>query len=302
MEIRESWAAARDGTRIWWRSAGTGRPPVLLTDGIGCSGFIWDRLFPALAETRRILHWNYRGHGKTERPADLSRCTIADCVDDLLAVLDAAGERSAVLVGHSMGVQVSLEAHRRAPERVAGLVLALGSPARPLETFHGSRTLAQIFPVLKLGITAFPAAARALARLVFPTELSLQIGLWLEVNRQLVRREDVRRYLEDVSRVDPEVWVRILDSAAVQDATDHLPAVRVPTLIVGAERDTFTPLELSHAMHRAVPGSELLILPAASHMGLLEHVELVELRLRKFLDGHFPVLRAAPAPPNQGAA
>jgi pimeloyl-ACP methyl ester carboxylesterase len=219
-------------------------------------------------------------------------------------VLDAAGEHRAVLVGHSMGVQVSLEAHRRAPDRVAGLVLALGSPAHPLETFHGSRTLAQLFPLLKLAILASPGRAQALFRRIFPTEFSLQLGILLEVNRSLVRREDVQRYLEDLSRVDAEVWVRLLDSAAAHDASGHLPAVDVPTLVVGAERDTFTPMELSRRMHAAIPGAELLVLPAGSHMGLLEHAELVELRLRRFLTDRLPLAAPArtPAAADPGAA
>jgi len=292
MEVRESMATAPDGARIWWRSAGQGSPAVLFTDGIGCAGFIWDRLFPALARERRVIHWNYRGHGKTRSPPDLAGCTLPGCVGDLLAVLDAAAEPSAVLVGHSMGVQVSLEAHRRAPGRVAGLVLALGSPAHPLETFHGSQTLAQVFPVAKLLLQAFPGAARLVFERLIPTEALLQAGLWLEVNRSLVRREDVRRYLADLSHVDPQAWAAILDSAAAEDATDHLPSVRVPTLVIGGEKDTFTPVELSIRMREAIPGSELLLLPGGSHMGLLEHPELVELRVKKFLGERLPMLPA----------
>lgn len=295
MAQTESLAEGRDGTRLWWRGDGRGGPPVLLTDGIGCAGFIWDRLFPALARTRRVLHWNYRGHGRSGRPDDLSRCAIADCVDDLLAVLDAAGERRAVLVGHSMGVQVSLEAWHRAPERVAGLVLALGSPSHPLETFHGSRLLAQVFPILKAAMQAWPGGARFLFQEILPSELSLQLGLWLEVNRQLVRREDVRRYLDDLAKVETDVWLRLLDSAAAHDARPWLAEIGVPTLVIGGEKDTFTPVALSHQMHGAIPGSELLLLPAGSHMGLLEHAELVELRLARFLAERLPVT-PEPAP------
>jgi pimeloyl-ACP methyl ester carboxylesterase len=302
MEIRESFATAPDGARVWWRSAGSGAPALLLSDGIGCSGFIWDRLFPELARHWRVIHWNYRGHGKTPCPSDLSGCTLPGCVGDLLAVLDAAGEPSAVLFGHSMGVQVSLEAHRRAPARVAGLVLALGSPAHPLETFHGSRTLAQIFPVAKELLRAFPGAARFVFERLIPTEGLLQAGLWLEVNRSLVRREDVRHYLEDLSRVDPQAWARILDSAAAEDATDHLPAVDVPTLVVGGERDTFTPVELSIRMREAIPGAELLLLPGGSHMGLLEHPELVELRTKRFLAERLPAPQERPSGARQASA
>jgi pimeloyl-ACP methyl ester carboxylesterase len=103
------------------------------------------------------------------------------------------------------------------------------------------------------------------------------------VNRSLVRRRDLERYLDDASRVDPEVFVRLLDSAGALDAGDHLPAIDVPTLVVGGERDTFTPVELSRRMADAIPGAEFLLLPAGSHMGPLEHPELVELRLERFL-------------------
>lgn len=290
----ESLAAGRDGTRLWWRSAGTGGPPLLLSDGIGCSGFIWDRLFPALSRSRRVIHWNYRGHGKSGTPDDLGRCTLDDCADDLLQVLDAAGEPHAVLVGHSMGVQVALEAWRRAPGRVEGLVLALGSPSHPLETFHGSRLLAQVFPALKIAMQAWPGGARLLFQRVLPSELSLQLGLWLEVNRQLVRREDLRHYLDDLARVDTQVWLRLLDSAAAHDARPWLSSIGVPTLVIGAEKDTFTPVELSRQMQEAIPGSEYLLLPAGSHMGLLEHAELAELRLTRFLEERVPVRPGAP--------
>ncbi|HEX7487782.1 MAG TPA: alpha/beta fold hydrolase, partial [Anaeromyxobacteraceae bacterium] len=117
----ESFAAAADGTRIGWRAAGEGTPAVVLVDGIACAGFIWREIFPALAARRRVLHWNYRGHGRSESPRDLAHTTLADAVGDLFTVMDAAGEPSAVLIGHSVGVQVCLEAHRRAPERVRAL-------------------------------------------------------------------------------------------------------------------------------------------------------------------------------------
>jgi pimeloyl-ACP methyl ester carboxylesterase len=297
MEVREGLASGRDGTAVWWREAGRGGVPVVLTDGIACSGFIWDRLFPALAERGRVLHWNYRGHGKSGRPADPGRATVADCVDDLLAVLDAAGAPRAVLAGHSMGVMVALEAHRRAPERVAALVLACGSPAHPLETFHGTDALARVFPVFERAVLAFPSLARLGFRTLLPNEVTLQLGLWLEVNRSLVRRQDLQRYLEDASRVDPEVFVRLLASAGEVDATDHLPDVDVPALVVGGERDHFTPVELSRRMADALPDAEYLLLPGASHMGPLEHPELLELRLARFLDERV----AAPAAASDAA-
>jgi pimeloyl-ACP methyl ester carboxylesterase len=285
MHVEEHFAAAADGTRLWWRAAGRGSaaPAIVLTDGIGCAGYIWRRLLPVLAEQRRVVHWNYRGHGHSERPRDPERVSIIDCVDDLFTVLDAAGEGSAVLAGHSMGVQVCLEAHRRHRERVRALVLVCGAPGRTLDTFHGGPLLSLAFPYMKELVLAWPAAARWFLHTLAPTELAFQIGLFSEVNRQLVKREDLEAYLKELSGVDPEVFVRILAAASQHDASDHLAAVDVPTLVIAGEKDTFTAVSLSTSMHASIPGSELLLLPAGSHIAPLEHPELTALRLQKFL-------------------
>ncbi|HEX9289357.1 MAG TPA: alpha/beta hydrolase [Anaeromyxobacteraceae bacterium] len=299
MHVEERFATAGDGTRLWWRAAGRGSPTVVLTDGIGCAGYIWRRLFPVLVTQRRVVHWNYRGHGKSERPRDPDRVSILDCVDDLFAVLDAAGERSAVLAGHSMGVQVCLEAHRRHPERVRALVLVCGAPGRPLDTFHGGPLLSSMFPYLKALVLAVPEAARWIFRSVVPTELAFQIGRYLEVNRQLLRREDLEAYLSELAGVDPELFVRMLATAAVHDASDHLPDIDVPTLVVAGEKDTFTPMSLSTRMHESIPGSELLVLPAGTHTGPLEHPELTALRLEKFLAERVERVSGARAAPRR---
>jgi pimeloyl-ACP methyl ester carboxylesterase len=297
MDPQDRFAPARDGTRIWWRSSGAGEPTVVLTDGIACAGFIWKYLEKALARRRRVIHWNYRGHGRSEAPRDPARVTVQDCVDDLLAVLDAAGEARAVLAGHSMGVQVVLEAHRQAPGRVAGLLLLCGGPGRLLDSFHDSPLLGQVFPYAKEAVEAFPDFARVLFRKLVPTELAYQIGSALETNRRLVRRADLWPYLEDVAELDPGLFVRLLASAAAHDASDHLSKVDVPTLIVAGEKDTWTPMWLSVRMHSFIPGSEMVILPGGTHVGPIEHPALVDRSVEKFLARHF-----GEAPPRPGRA
>jgi pimeloyl-ACP methyl ester carboxylesterase len=269
------FATAADGTRLAWDAQGEGGPAVVLTDGIGCAGFIWREILPGLAARRRVIHWTYRGHGRSEVPRDLARTTLGDCADDLLAVMDAAGEREAVLVGHSMGVQVCLEAHRRAPERVRALGLLCGAPGRILDTWHGTTLMARAFPWLELAVLAAPGPARWIFRNVVPSGAAVELGMLLEVNRALLPRADLERYLRDVAEVSPEVFVRLLGSAAEADLSGHLPFVHVPALIVAGEKDTWTPVELSVRMHEALRGSELLVLPAATHCGVLEHAELV---------------------------
>jgi pimeloyl-ACP methyl ester carboxylesterase len=287
-------ALASDGSRIAWTSRGRRSPPVLLTDGIGCAGYIWRTLAPDLARQRRVLHWNYRGHGRSDPPTDLTDATVDACVDDLFAVLDAAGEERAVLAGHSMGVQIVLEAHRRAPERVAGLVLICGAPGRVLDTFHDTNLLGKVFPLARKLFDRFPSAAAAGFRAVVRSEVAMEYALAFEVNRALVRREDLQAYFDDLSCVDARVFVRLLESAAAHDVTGHLPAIHAPTLVVAGERDGFTPMRLSVKMHESIPASELLVLPGGTHVGPVEHPELVSEKIRAFLAARCPV-RAATA-------
>ena len=284
-------APASDGARIAWTSRGRGAPPILLTDGIGCAGYIWRGLAPELARTRRVLHWNYRGHGRSDPPRDLTSATVDACVDDLFAVLDAAGEDRAVLAGHSMGVEIVLEAHRRAPHRVSGLVLVCGAPGRVLDTFHDSRLLGRVFPFARAMFDRWPDVAATGFRAIVKSELAMEYALAFEVNRALVHRDDLQAYFDDLAQVNAPVFVRLLESAAAHDTTDHLPRVRVPTLILAGERDAFTPMRLSVAMHEAIRGSELVVLPGGTHVAPLEHPALVSEKTRAFLAEHCPVRR-----------
>jgi pimeloyl-ACP methyl ester carboxylesterase len=294
-------ATAPDGTRIAWSSAGAGSPAVLLTDGIGCAGYIWQRLAPALAKERRVLHWNYRGHGESDPPADPERATVADCVQDLVSVLDVAGEERVVLAGHSMGVQVVLEAHRKAPERVAGLLLLCGAPGRLLDTFHDTTLLRSVLPWARKIVDRWPEAARNAFRALVTADVAVDYALAFEVNRALMHRKDLLPYFADLSRVDPGLFVRLLTSAAEHDVTAHLPHVRVPTLVVAGLRDSFTPMHLSVSMHEAIPGSELLVLPGGTHVAPLEYPELVAERVRGFLAAHAPSVKGARAPRRRAA-
>ena len=289
------FAVARDGTRIAWTSAGTGAPPVLLTDGIGCAGFIWRRLAPVLARERRVLHWNYRGHGASGAPADPEKTTLQECARDLVSVLDAARVERAVLVGHSMGVQVVLDAWRRARQRVAGLVLVCGAPGRLLDTFHETTALRTALPWARKLVDRWPALARSGFRALVTADVALDYALAFEVNRALLHRDDLLPYFEDLSKVDPALFVRLLASASDHDATPWLPDIAVPTLVVAGARDAFTPMRLSVAMSRAIRGSELLVLPGGTHVGPLEHPELLEARVRAFLAERLPVEPRAPA-------
>ncbi len=281
--FRQDFLTTPDGARIYFQVHGEGGPAIVMCDGLGCDGFAWKYLLPQLSATHRVIRWHYRGHGCSSVPDDTSRIGFQYTADDLIRVMDAAGVGEALVFGHSMGVQVCLEFHRRHPERVLGLVLLCGSYGFPLDTVHDDTLLRKVFPFARTIVELLPKPVGFLNRLAMRTELTLQLALSLELNRELMQRNDLYPYFDHLAKMDPAVFVRTLESLAEHTAWDHLPNIDIPTLIIGGERDRFTPMWLSRRMAEAIPNSEFMIVPHGSHTAPLEQPQLVGQRIERFL-------------------
>ncbi len=281
--FRQDFLNAPDGASLYFQICGQGNSAVVLCDGLGCDGFAWKYLLPELKRSHRVLRWHYRGHGQSGVPPDRGRIGMGHNCDDLRLLMDAAGMEKAAIFGHSMGVQVALEFHRRHPDRVSALVLLCGSYGNPLDTVHDGAALKATFPFVRRAVERFPKLAATFARIVFRTEIALQLVVSMELNRELLRRNDIVPYFEHLARMDPVVFVRTLDSLAEHTTWDHLSRVDVPTLIISGERDRFTPSWLSQRMAQAVPGAEFMIVPQGSHTAPLEQPELVWRCVERFL-------------------
>jgi len=276
--------ASSDGSPLFyefWGERGA-QTPVLLCDGIGCDGYVWRYLRPDLSD-RFGVHPHYRGHGRTSAPKDPARVTIEDLADDVASVLDDAQVERAVLIGHSMGVQVALETYRRHASRVAGLVLVCGAPSHPLKTFKGSAALEDVLPIVQKWIHRVPGVINRVTRTLLPTRLAYEVASRLEIRGELVEPRDFMPYLEGMARIDTRLFVAMLSAAGQHSAEDLLPEISAPTLVIAGERDGFTPPERSRAMAAAIPGAELLEIPQASHTAPIERPHLVDNAVRDFI-------------------
>jgi pimeloyl-ACP methyl ester carboxylesterase len=274
---------SHDGTSIWYGTLGEG-PVMVLCDGFACDGFIWAHIMDYFCEDYTLVRWHYRGHGRSGTPEDLARLDVSDLVADLGAVLGALGDREVILVGHSMGAQVLLQAWAEFPERIRALVPICGTFKRPLETFGGSDWLERALPYIESLATTAPGALQSVWNLVARSELTYLMSHVTELNANLVTGADFRPYLEHISRMDVQVYVGMLKLLAEHSAEEILGTVEVPTLVIASEFDTFTPMSRSEEMVRLLPDAELVVLPGASHAGPIELPETVIGAMEKFLN------------------
>ena len=275
-----------DGVQLYFQVQGPLEPEgpdVVLCDGLGCDGFVWRYLLPVLRRRHRVLHWHYRGHGRSSLPPEPDRIGMQHTCDDLVQVMEHVGVREAVVFGHSMGVQVALEFHRQQAARVKGLALLCGSYGNPLDTFHDTNVMRHMLPLMQETVERFPDHSTWGVQAFAKTEVPLAIAVRTEMNKELIHRKDVEAYFNHLAKMSPVAFVRTLASLANHTALDHLPNVEVPALVVAGERDQFTPRWLSERMARALPRAELLVIEDGTHTAPLERPELVNQRVERFL-------------------
>ena len=104
------------------RSSGAGAP-ILCIHGAGSSALAWAGAVEELARLGRVIAYDRRGCGRSERPEPYERTTVGEHADDAAALLDALAPAPAVVVGRSFGGWVATELALRHPGRVRALVL-----------------------------------------------------------------------------------------------------------------------------------------------------------------------------------
>lgn len=127
LALRYFYVTAADGTRLRAWTNDVDGPTVLLCNGLGTNAYCW----PALLEPDcgvRVVSWDHRGIGGSDRPVDPTHVTVPHIVADAVAVMDAAGLRSAPMMGWSIGVNTMFEMAVMHPERVDGLFAVAGVP------------------------------------------------------------------------------------------------------------------------------------------------------------------------------
>jgi pimeloyl-ACP methyl ester carboxylesterase/UDP:flavonoid glycosyltransferase YjiC (YdhE family) len=290
----ESGYVVNDGVRIYYEVHGTGDPTILLlpTWAIIDSRH-WKMQVPFLARQYRVITFDPRGNGKSDRPDDPAAYSDDSYVSDARAVMEATGTRRAVVAGFSAGCFWSLQLARSDPQRVLGLVL--------------------IGPFLPF--TGLPQPEWT--QHSFDDELDTDEG-WAKSNRHYWRR-DWRGYVEFfMSQVATEAhstkvrddlveWALQTDAdtmlcEAVADAErgpqDEEEAVSLcrslscPVLVVTGDQDRITPTEYAHRIAE-LAGGDLLVVAGAGHAPHARFPVAVNHAIRDFVDHVVPRPRKA---------
>lgn len=241
-------------------------PLVVLVHGLGLSVESWGVVPELLAADHRVVAYDLRGHGHSGRAAGGDYSLDAHAAD-LAAVLTAL-DRPAVVVGHSLGGGIVVQAaHRGLLSDVRGLV------------FAGSGASAITVPGLPARGLPDPLARRLRSAWLDVLRLAASVAQWLRcldpVADRVTRRvafapgdaqEAVRRVRCDFTRTRREALAGTTLASVSHNGMRHAGEVTVPCLVLHGDHDPEVPGREAQALVDRLPDAELVTLEGAGHM------------------------------------
>lgn len=245
------------GARLHWRTEGRG-PCVVLLHGWALDLASWNLLAPRLAAQFTVLRFDRRGFGLSEGVADIHRN-----VDDLRAVMDAAGVQQAALIGMSQGARLALHFALAHPGRVSALVLD-GAPAIESES------------ELPLGLyrQRLESAGIAALRAMILTHPLMQLHSGSADARAAL--------LESLSHYR---GLDLLHPVARATAPD-LKQVDANTLVLNGALDSAERRAAGELLAAAIPHASRVELPDAGHLALLDDPQAYCSTVTEYLRQH----------------
>jgi pimeloyl-ACP methyl ester carboxylesterase len=255
----------RSSAGLHVHEAGSGTP-VVLVHAFPVDARLYDDQLDSPPEGFRLIAPDLPGFG---RSAPAAIATMDDYADAVLAMLDADGINSCVLGGLSMGGYIAF-ALLQAASRFSALVLADTRAGADSEEAKKGREDA-----------ARRAEAEGSAVIIEGLLPRLLAAATVSSRADVVER--VKRMGTEASPAGVACALRAM--AARPDSSATASAIGVPTLIVVGSEDQLTPVAESEALHAAIKGSRLEVLPGAGHLTSIEAPKEFGSALRGFLGG-----------------
>lgn len=264
---------ASDGLRLYAEAHGEGMPVVLSCGYATTHENFRPQVEPLVAAGVRVILWDYRGHGRSEVPADPAAYTMEQVVSDLGRVLDwAAPGEPAVVGGLSLGGLLSLHFTLRHPERVRALLLLDSGP----------------------GFKKPEAAARWMSQVQRTADLLEERGMDLLTKGKAAvtsigRRSELpatQAAARAIAAQDPHAVAEFGRRVAgpAPPVIDELAEIKAPALVlVGEEDEPY--LRAAEVMEARLPDATRVVLPGAAHLTNLEQVDAFNEVVIQFLKG-----------------
>jgi len=265
-----------NGINIYYESHGSGDPLVLIA-GLGYGLWMWHKMIPGLAEHFRVIAFDNRGAGRTDKPD--GPYSVQMLAADTAGLLDALGIKRAAVMGHSMGGFVAQELVLSRPELVGRLIPSATNFGGP---HHVPVTPEAMAVMMDRSGDPVDVVKRGIAVACAPG--------FADAHPEVVEELVAYRLGNPVPPVQYQAQMAVgLGLMSEEACFEHrLKGVRVPALILFGEHDRVVPPANAELMAEKLPDARVEILPDAGHMF---PVEAPDAAVEAIVDFIFPDLK-----------
>jgi sigma-B regulation protein RsbQ len=245
VDVKGEVVRAADGVPIHYSVQGKGEPALVYIHCWSCDRHLSDNQVPVFAKSHRVVTIDLPGHGESGQGR--KNWSIESYADDVNAVITKLKLKRVILIGSSMGGPIALEATRRMPDRVVGIV--------PVDTLHDVEStidpkvledvLKQLRADYKVAVTGF------LNQLFFSPSTPVLVK---------------SRIISEVTSRPPELAITILEAIFKYRSAPALREVKVPIRAINADM-TPTNLEVNR---KYAPQFDSVIIKGSGHYPMLE--------------------------------
>ena len=257
-----------NGIEIYYEVTGNG-PPLTMIMGLGCSSRQWKWMVPLLAESFRVITFDNRGVGRTDKPdTEYSTDLFADDIATLLNTLNI--DRTHIF-GISVGGMIAQKFALNHPEMVDRLVLGCTMPS----FFH------------------LPPATEDSQRMqesqLLPPDKSVDVMLSLFLSEKFFAESpDLAAQLKEVMLTEKleqgeDAFLLQLGAAMSHDTLEQVKNITAPTLVITGDLDPMAPVENARFLAEQIPDSTLVELPGVRHAFWVEKFEEASSIIKEFL-------------------
>ncbi|MCP9956232.1 alpha/beta fold hydrolase [Streptomyces sudanensis] len=246
-------------------------PTVVLAHGFGCDQNMWRLIVPALADSHRVVLFDYVGSGGSDPSAwsEERYSSLDGYAQDAVDVCEELDLREAVFVGHSVSSMVGVLAAQAAPERIGALVMVTPSPCYiDDEGYRGGFTAEDIDELLASLESNYLGWSSLMAPIIMGNPERPELG---------------RELTNSFCATDPDIARVFARTTFLSDSRRDLESVRVPTLVLECDQDVIAPREVGAFVHAAIPSSRLVTLDATGHCPQLSAPEATAEAILDFL-------------------
>jgi 3-oxoadipate enol-lactonase len=255
-----------NGIELSYSVEGQG-PWLVMSHSLACNHSMWDEQAQLLKSRYRVLRFDTRGHGGSDAPA--GAYTMEMLSEDLCGLLDALSIEHPHFIGLSMGGMIGMTFALKYPKRFRTLIVCDTSSRMPPEAG----------PIWEGRIKI--AAEQGMEPLVEPT-----LQRWFTEPFYQSNKAVMKRVAQMIRTTSPAGYIGCCKAIPSINLTDRLPWLTVPVQVVVGEQDVGTPVAMSRAIQDAIAGSEIVVIPSASHLSNLEQPAAFNNAVAEFLDRH----------------